>query len=244
MSEITLIASGKGGVGKSTVSALLGLSLAQNGKKVLIVELDAGLRCLDIMLGVSDHAVFDLSDVAAGRCAPRDAIVCGDFSENLFVAVAPNDPSFRFDNLGLAAFLKKLYGFFDYVLIDAPAGLGDQVKFAASLCNRALIIVTPDSISVRDGAKVSQLLRQQGVARQHLLINKVNTDDPKKNGISDFDRIMDTVGIPLIGVICDDKTHCRALSEGKLSVNRGQIFEIFEAIAKRFLGNRVSLLII
>ena len=94
MSKITMIASGKGGVGKSTVCAMLGTALAKSGKRVLIVELDMGLRCLDIMLGVSNRAVYDLSDVITGRCTPRDAVVCCDSCENLYVTVAPNDPSF------------------------------------------------------------------------------------------------------------------------------------------------------
>ena len=244
MSKITMIASGKGGVGKSTVCAMLGTALAKSGKRVLIVELDMGLRCLDIMLGVSSRAVYDLSDVITGRCTPKDAVVCCDSCENLYVTVAPNDPSFDFDNEQFSDFLKKLYGVFDYVFIDSPAGIGRQVEAAAALCDSALIVATPDPVSVRDGSKTADKLSKFGVKDIRLVINRVNVDEPKKNSISDFDSIIDTVSVQLIGVVPDDRAAALSLSQGETVSAKSIFSSAFENIAKRFSGIETSLLII
>ena len=210
-----MVASGKGGVGKSTVCAMLGKSLAKSGKKVLVVELDFGLRCLDIILGVSNRAVFDLSDVISGRCAPKDAVVRCDACENLYVTVAPNDPSFDFDNQQFSDFLKKLYGVFDYVFIDTPAGMGRPMEVAAALCDSALIVATPDLVCVRDGSKAADRLKALGVSDIRLIINRVNVSEPTKNSIYDFDSIIDIVSVQLIGVVPDDRTAALALHKDK-----------------------------
>ena len=244
MSKITMIASGKGGVGKSTVCAMLGTSLAKSGKRVLIVELDMGLRCLDIMLGVSSRTVYDLSDVITGRCTPKDAVVCCDSCENLYVTVAPNDPSFDFSNEQFSDFLKKLYGVFDYVFIDSPAGIGRQVEAAAALCDSALVVATPDPVSVRDSSKTATKLSKFGVKDIRLIINRVNIDEPKKNSIYDFDSIIDTVAVQLIGIVPDDRVAALALSQGEPVSAKSVFAAAFENIAKRFSGIETSLLII
>ena len=244
MSKITMVASGKGGVGKSTVCAMLGKSLAESGKKVLIVELDFGLRCLDIILGVSNRAVYDLSDVISGRCAPKDAVVRCDACENLYVTVAPNDPSFDFDNCQFSDFLKKLYGVFDYVFIDTPAGMGRQMEAAAALCDTALIVATPDLVCVRDGSKTADKLKALGVNDIRLIINRVNVSEPTKNSIYDFDSIIDIVSVQLIGVVPDDRAAALALSQGQSVSGKSLFSQTFENIAKRFSGIETSLLII
>lgn len=244
MNRITMVASGKGGVGKSTVCAMLGGALAKSGNKVLIVELDVGLRCLDIMLGVANRAVFDLSDVVAGRCAPKDAVLRCEYCENLYVTVSPNDPSFTLDNYRLSSFLKKLCGFFDYVIIDTPAGIGKHLEYAASICDSAFVVVTPDPVAVRDAEKTASILKSRGIPYCRLIINRVNTAEPSKNFITDFDSIIDSVALQLIGVIPDDRTAALTLSRGE-QVNEKSLFSsAFDNIAKRFLGNQSSLLII
>lgn len=244
MSKITMVASGKGGVGKSTVCAMLGTALARSGKKVLIVELDMGLRCLDIILGISNRTVYDLSDVISGRCTPKDAVVRCDACENLYVTVSPNDPSFDFDNQQFSDFLKKLYGVFDYVFIDTPAGMGRQMEAAAALCDSALIVATPDPVCVRDGSKTADKLSQLGVKDMRLIINRVNTQDPKGNSICNFDEIIDAVCVQLIGVVPDDRDAALALSQGETVSAKTVFSAAFDNIAKRFSGIETSLLII
>ena len=244
MSKITMVTSGKGGVGKSTVCAMLGTALAKSGKKVLIVELDVGLRCLDIILGVSNRAVYDLSDVVSGRCSPRDAVVRCDACEDLYVTVAPNDPSFDLDNQQFNDFLKKLYGAFDFVFIDTPAGIGKQMESAASLCDSALIVATPDPVCVRDGSKSAEKLLKLGVKELRLIINRVNVDEPKKNSITDFDSIIDSIAVQLIGIVPDDKNAALTLLQGETVSQKSLFSACFDNIAKRFSGIETSLLII
>lgn len=243
MRGITMITAGKGGVGKSTSAAVLGYSLAKLNKKVLLIEFDMGLRSLDIMLGVENKAVYDISDIVEGICSAKDAIIQSDYSENLFLLVASSDSDFSIDLSDFALVLKEIYDEFDHIFIDTPAGLGPLVKLGCDVCDNALVITTPDPVCVRDGGKCVDTLRRWGVTEMRLIINRAEEKTTRKSPIRDYDDIIDTVGARLIGVVPEDKSIVRNLFKGEPIKDDILLSRAYMNIAKRFLGNDISLLI-
>ena len=192
MGLVTVITSGKGGAGKSTVSVGLGCTLAKNGKRVLLIDGDAGLRSLDAMLGVDKELVFDISDIVNGNCEPIKAIYsCEEYTglNNLFLLPAPALEKHTIHPDLMKQLVPILSRYYDHVIIDCPAGIGKGFISAVAAADRALVISTPDPICIRDSDKVRQLLEERGIRQQRLV---------------DIDTIIDETGIRLIAVLPDD----------------------------------------
>lgn len=238
MSNILVVTSGKGGTGKTTVSYLLAQALCRREKNVLLLELDSGLRGLDLMMGISDRVVYDLSDVLCGRCKPVKAItVCDVPKGNLHLIAAPVDRHFLPDRTNLAALLKGLGGCYDYLILDASAGLGRGFDVACSVCDGALIVCTADPVSVRDASKAAQVLKTK---KPRLVINKFLRRILSKD-LTDLDAVIDRVGAQLIAVIPEDPLVAHLLPKGEqLPYNSAALREI-DDMAKRILGERVRL---
>lgn len=238
MSEILVVTSGKGGTGKTTVSLLLAQALCRRGKNVLLLELDSGLRGLDILLGVSDKVVFDLSDVLTGRCKPVKAItVCETPTGNLHLIPAPNDRYFVPDESGLSFLLKGLSGCYDYLILDTAAGLGRGFDIACSVCTGALIVTTPDPVSVRDAAKAASEMRK---IPTRLVINKF-TRRSLNGELPNIDSIIDTVGAQLISVIASDPAVVKQFASGGELPASSPVYREIDDLARRIMGERVKL---
>lgn len=242
MGKITSIVSGKGGVGKSTVAFQLGAALAGTGQKVLVMELDNGLQSLDIMAGCSQESVFHLGDVLSHNCKPNEAILKCGFQKNLYVLPGSSVPMSGIKE-ELANLCKEIATFFSVVILDTPAGLGEQFDAAAAVSDDAIIVCTPDMISVRDAALVSQLLMDQKVEKQRLLINKVDKAKKSKLFYRDFDEIIDTVKVQLIGMVPEDYDLALTSSMGTALPDGNISKKVFEAVAKRYQGGYRPLLI-
>lgn len=240
MTNIILVTSGKGGVGKSTVSAALGMAFASMGRKTVIVELDVGLRGLDLMLRVEDRAIYDLGDLLTSRCSINDAVIPVDQQENLAVIVAPSSLTDVIDYDDVALLCRGLTDYFDHVIIDAPAGIGVSVLLAPKVADLVLTVTTPDPVCVRDGGRLVALLSEHGVTNIRLVINKINVKRIKAQEIKDMDQVIDGVGAQLIGTVPLDEELASGCLIGKLEGKSGQVFE---NIAYRILGEDVELLI-
>lgn len=142
MAKVILVASGKGGVGKSTVSALLGQALAAAGHKTLLAELDSGLRSLDVALGVAESVAFDMGDIARGT-PPEQTLLDCPFCPGLSVICAGAEPSSVSEET-LAAVTKELSEKYEFILLDCPAGLGEVLALAAKYAAAAILVTTPD----------------------------------------------------------------------------------------------------
>ncbi|MFQ9871987.1 MAG: P-loop NTPase [Oscillospiraceae bacterium] len=241
MSQVIMITSGKGGVGKSSACVLLGAALGRLGKKVLVLELDSGLRSLDLMMGLQDQVTYDIQDVLLGRCEPIRAIFSCEYCANLFLMPATSVLDAGIAQEDIVRLCRGLSGYFDFVLLDSPAGVGATFEAAARACSQAILVVTPDPVSVRDGAIVSGLLEELDVGRQRLIINRVRTNLEKLSLVPDLDRVIDTVGVQLLGVVPDSDLLLRAIAGGKALPEKSLPGRVYQNIARRILGKYVKL---
>lgn len=239
--RVLAVTSGKGGCGKSTICVLLGDALAREGKRVLLLETDAGLRALDLLLGVPDRAVFDLADLLCGRCRLEQAAVPSAFNPRLLVIPAPYDHRFLPDPKAFAALVDRLRQGFDFLFIDTPAGLGSMLSAVAGACDCALLAVTPDPVCVRDAARVSSVL--DGLIPMRLIINRIPARR-RSLAVPDLDFVIDQTGVQLLGVVPEDPDiyACTCAGTALPADNRcGR--RAFENIAGRLLGREVDLLL-
>ena len=239
MSKIITIVSGKGGAGKTTLAVYLGRALAARGKAVLLVEMDAGLRGMDLMLGVASAAVYDLSDVLCGRCKPSQAVMLAPGAQGLHLLAAANDPGYIPDSAAFEGFLGLCRSCYDFILFDSPAGFGRGFALSASACTLALAVAVPEPVSVRACARAGQLLCRYGDAQQRLIINKV---PPRLRGVEDLDAVIDGAGIQLIGAVPLDCELETAAMQGR-GLNPCPAGAAIENIAARLCGEYRDLLL-
>lgn len=170
MARKIVITSGKGGVGKTTMTALLGICLAKKGERVVLIDADFGLNDLDVCLGVEGEGEYGLSDVAAGKCRVKQALVRHSEYPSLYLLCCgrTEEPITR-EHFRVA--VAELEGEFDYILVDCPAGIGEEFSLAVSAADEAIVVVAPYLSSVRDADRVIQRLKGLGVATLSLIIN-------------------------------------------------------------------------
>lgn len=241
MGDIILVTSGKGGVGKSTISSCIGRELSKMGKKTVLVELDSGLRCLDIMLNVSENVVYDIGDVFSKRCPLEKAVVKA--SENDILFLLPASSSFDQNPTAedVSEICRVLSRSHDFVIIDAPAGLGKGFDRAFRICDMAILVVTPDMVCVRDAEKMTRRLDDLGIKTQRLLINKVKENFTKLNILPDLDYVIDQTATRLIGVVPEDDNVTVKTSMGSELNKNSLANECFRRIAKRICNENIPL---
>ena len=241
--QCVMICSGKGGTGKSTVSVLRGAGLARLGRKVLLVELDSGLRSVDIIAGVYGRTVYDIEDVLCGLCEPAKAIVPSPLYAGLSVISAPYEGG-EVAAVPLGRLLQAVRPYFDLILLDTAAGMGAPFTAAATVADRALLVLTPDPVALRDGKIVADRLlaggRPQSAVR--LVMNRVTRDSfGKRASVEDLDECIDTVGVQLIAVIPESVALQQAGAAGTVPPAHDAAVVAGQALAKRLCGQRVPL---
>ena len=234
-----LFTSCKGGVGKSTVCANLAMAMAALGQKILLIDCDFGNRCLDIIMGLSDDAVYDIGDAVLGRVSPEEAVVKDSRNEGIHFIAAPYNFERRMSKTAFSDTVKSFAasGNYDYIFIDTPGGIGDPLEFAASVADIAYIIVAPTSTAVRAAERTAIFLAEKGVARQRLIVNKFAGRSIKK-AKEEVVTFIDETAVKLIGVVPYDTEIIRAGNAGKLvdEILSGNISSAFENIALRTMG--------
>ena len=205
MAEKILIASGKGGVGKSTITAFLGKALASDGKKVLLIDSDTGLGALDIMLCVSERKMNNWYDVASGNCTAENAII--RISEKLSLLPSPDIYPDSIDDNVFADIVKGIDDSYDYIFIDASAGIDENLRRAVKCADRAIFVATADEISVRCAAAAATETEKLGIDREdmRLVINRFVKKAAMKARLLDVDGVIDKSGVRLLGIVPDDK---------------------------------------
>lgn len=244
MGQIIAFVSGKGGTGKTSLTAGVASALALRGKKVLCIDCDVGLRNLDLSLGLSDLALMDFSDVILGRCSFENAVVRHPGMENLYLLTAPL--RLREDEISaeqMQHFLNAVRSVFDYCLMDAPAGLGLGYQLALSGADRVVVVSTTDASALRDAQHTVTTLRDFPTGTVHLVVNRVQRE-LLKTLHSTIDDAMDAAGLPLLGVVPEDSYLSVALNRGVPLLLSGDrcAAAACRNIAARLMGERVPLM--
>lgn len=181
MGKVMVVASGKGGTGKTMFSANLGATLALEGYKTVLVDMDTGLRNLDLYLGLENNIVYDVNDVMNGVCRVKQALVRDrNFPGLYLMAASPRRADGEITPLHMKVLCKRLLEKFDYVIVDGPAGIDDGLIVAAGGADMAIVIVSPDYAASRDGEMVRMVLQEEGLDKIAFVVNKLNMDMVKE----------------------------------------------------------------
>ncbi|OXM86851.1 septum site-determining protein MinD [Paenibacillus rigui] len=245
MGEAIVITSGKGGVGKTTTSANIGTALALQGKKVCMVDTDIGLRNLDVVMGLENRIIYDLIDVAEGRCRLPQALVKDKrFDELYMLPAAQTKDKHAISPEAVRDIVLELKKDFDFVIIDCPAGIEQGFKNAVAGADKAIVVTTPENAAVRDADRIIGLLENERIESPKLIINRIRANMVKKGEMLDIDEICSVLAIDLLGIVPDDEYVIKAANMGEPTVmnpnSRAAI--AYRNIARRMLGDTVPLM--
>lgn len=252
MGEIITITSGKGGVGKSTATANLAVGVANalqdDGKKVLAIDFDIGLRNLDMLLGLENRIVYDVIDVMEGKCNLNQALINHKKTKNLFFLPASQTKDKTILNKEkVSSLLSQLRTDFDYIFLDSPAGIESGFEHAIMWADRAIIVVTPEVSSVRDSDRVIGIIdakshkAQNGEeVQKHIIINRIKPDLVKKGEMLSADDVLSILALPLLGLIPEDSKIVSATNSGEPVIyTQSPSAKAYTRIAQRILGKKI-----
>ncbi|HIC10109.1 MAG TPA: septum site-determining protein MinD [Campylobacterales bacterium] len=249
MGTVITVTSGKGGVGKSTVTANISVGLAEAGKKVVAVDFDIGLRNLDMILGLENRIVYDVIDVMDEKCRLQQALINDKFSKNLyFLPASQTKDKTVLDKEKVKKLVDELKSEFDYVIIDSPAGIESGFEHAILAADRALIVSTPEVSSVRDADRVIGIIDAKSLKAQngdevdkHIIINRLKPDLVEKGDMLAIQDVVNILALPLIGVIPDDEHVVSSTNMGEPVIRKSgtKSGDAFKNITQRILGNDV-----
>jgi septum site-determining protein MinD len=243
--QVVTITSGKGGVGKTTAVANLGVALAADGARVVCIDGDIGLRNLDVVMGLENRIVYDVVDVIEGRCRLRQAMIRDKRLPELHLipaaqtrdktAVTPSD---------MVRLCEELRGEVDWVLIDSPAGIERGFKNSIAAADRVLVLTNPEISAVRDADRVIGILEAEEKGTPSLIINRLNTAMVRQHDMLSADDVLDLLAIKLIGVVPEDEGVIVGTNRGNpVALDpKSRAGQAFRNIAKRLSGQDVPLM--
>ncbi|SEW27072.1 septum site-determining protein MinD [[Clostridium] fimetarium] len=244
MSEVIVVTSGKGGVGKTTTSANVGTGLAMLNKKVVLIDTDIGLRNLDVVMGLENRIVYNLVDVVEGNCRAKQALIKDKRYPNLFLlpsaqtrdktAVSPEQ---------MKKLTEELKEEFDYIILDCPAGIEQGFKNAIAGADRALIVTTPEVSAIRDADRIIGLLEAEEMKRSDLIVNRIRMDMVSRGDMMSIEDVVDILSINLIGAVPDDENVVISTNQGEPLVGDDSLAgQAYMNICRRIIGEEVPLL--
>ena len=236
------ISSGKGGVGKTTATANLGIALASLGKRVVVIDADIGLRNLDVIMGLENRIVYDLVDIVEGRSKLRQAMIKHKKFDQLFLipaaqtrdktAVSPED---------MVKLTNELREDIDYILIDSPAGIERGFRNALEPADEVLIVTNPEVSAVRDADRIIGLIEAADKGPAKLIINRIKPELVKKGEMLSSDDVFDILGLSIIGIIPEDELVLSASNSGiPVTLNlHSRAGMAFNNIGRRIIGEDI-----
>ena len=246
MGTVIAAASGKGGTGKTSFCANVALSLCALGEKVLLIDADAGLRSLDMVLGMTDALLFSYSDVIRGTASLKEAAVPHPQAGSLRVLTAPGDPEAgeQLSREEIAGLLHQARAHFTFTLVDCAAGLGQDVIAFAAEADRAVIVSTSDYTALRSAQRTAGLLNDAGQGTCSVVVNRLRPGMLRSGTAANVDRAMDATGLSLLGVVPEDESVIAAGNRGAILAleHYGSAAQAYLNIARRLRGERVRLL--
>ena len=206
MGEVIVITSGKGGVGKTTTTANIGIGLAKLGKKVIVIDTDLGLRNLDVVLGLENRIIYNIVDVINGNCRLKQALIKDtQFPELCLLPSAQTKDKSAVSPEQMKKLIEDIRSDFDFVLLDCPAGIEQGFQNAIAGAEHAVVVTTPEVSAIRDADRIIGLLEASGIRKTDLLINRLRIDMVKRGDMMSVDDVTEILAVNLLGVIPDDE---------------------------------------
>ena len=242
MGRAIVITSGKGGSGRSTLTAVLGMRLAMAGRRVAMIDMDMGMRSLDILLGMENKVVYDLVDVAEGVCRLKQALVRTPECEGLcLLSASQSRDSGALSTREAQDIVDRLKPHFDELLIDCPAGVGRGFRNATAGADEALIVALADPVSLRDADRVAGLIRRQGLDGARLVVNRAARALMRPDAPLNPDKMAQALGLSLLGVIPEDRALARWQDGAAAALIHTAAGAAIERVAQRLLGQSVPI---
>ena len=242
MARVIVVTSGKGGVGKTTVTANIATALAKMGKKVLAIDADIGLRNLDMILGLENRIVYDIVDVVEGNVEPMKALVKDKRGLPLYLLpAAQTKDKDAVKPEQMVDIVENVKDNFDYIFIDSPAGIEGGFKTAATPAEEALIVTNPEVSSVRDADRIIGLLESMGKDKMSLIVNRIRPQQVKKGEMLSVEDIEEILQIPKIGIVPDEEKMVDFTNKGEPIVLKPE-YKAAKAlinVARRLEGEKV-----
>ena len=230
MGRSIAVVSGKGGVGKTTVACALALTLARQNKSVCLIDLDIGLNNIDVLLSVNNKVVYDIGDCLSGKCRIKQALVSDSRFDNLYILPSIRFSDYDINMAGVKDIVRKLVNVFDFVIIDAPAGIGELFSLAANSANQTLVVVTPHITSLRDADKVISKLKGFNL-NISVVINRVRGDMVARKEMLNHLQIEKLLKTSVAGVI-PESDDINILSSLKFErIANTKMLEVFNILA-------------
>lgn len=244
MSEVIVVTSGKGGVGKTTTSANIGTGLATLNKKVVLIDTDIGLRNLDVVMGLENRIVYNLVDVVEGNCKARQAMIKDKKLNNLYLLPsAQTRDKTSVTPEQMKALIDELREEFDYIILDCPAGIEQGFKNAIAGADRALIVTTPEVSAIRDADRIIGLLEANNIKKIDLIVNRIRMDMVKRGDMMSIEDVVDILSVDLIGAVPDDENIVVSTNHGEPLVGSNCLAgKAFANICHRIMGEEVPFL--
>jgi len=236
--KVIVVTSGKGGVGKTTATSSIGAALALEGKRVAIVDMDIGLRNLDVVMGLENRIVFNIVDVVLGKCKISQAAIRDRRIENLFlIPASQSDNKDVLSPAGVERVANELRKEFDYVIMDSPAGIERGFQNAIVGANEAIVICTPDVSSVRDADRVIGILYSRSLTPK-LVVNRIEPARVERGEMLSYEDVLEVLSIELLGLVPMDEHVLISSNTGTPLVlqNESKAGHAFRRIAKRLNG--------
>jgi septum site-determining protein MinD len=246
MSRVIVVTSGKGGVGKTTTTSNIGMSLARLGHPTLLIDADVGLRNLDLLLGLENRIIYTGLDVLNGNCRIEQAIIQDKRQPNLsFFPLSSNRIETPINGVQIKKLITQIEANYKYILIDSPAGIDNGFQNAIECVSEALIVVTPEVPSIRDADRVIGILMSKGITNINLIINRIRPNMVKNDDMMSIEDVANILGIKLIGIVPDSEKIIVASNRGEpvvLDAKNCLPAKAFENIAKRLNGETIEFL--
>lgn len=241
MSEVIVVTSGKGGVGKTTTSANVGTGLAKLDKRVVLIDTDIGLRNLDVVMGLENRIVYNLVDVIEGNCRMKQALIKDKRYPNLcLLPSAQTRDKSSVTPEQMKKLTEELREEYDYIILDCPAGIEQGFKNAIAGADRAIIVTTPEVSAIRDADRIIGLLEANELKRTDLIVNRIRMDMVKRGDMMSIADVVDILGIDLIGAVPDDESIVISTNQGEPLVGDDSLAgQAFMNICYRVMGEEV-----
>ena len=244
MSEVMVITSGKGGVGKTTTTANIGTGLALLGYSVVLIDTDIGLRNLDVVMGLENRIIYNLVDVVEGNCRMKQALIRDKRCQNLYLLPSAQTRDKSSVNPGqMRKLVEDLREEFDYILLDCPAGIEQGFQNAIAGADRALVVTTPEVSAIRDADRIIGLLEASQMQEIDLIVNRVRMDMVRRGDMMSVADVADILAVNVIGAVPDDEDVVISANQGEPLVDTDTVAgKAYLNICKRITGESVPFL--